>query len=127
MKHIVHALLILICVVALAGCSYITGCPIDTHKTEPNVSEPNDPPSPAMPPTVPADSFEIVGTVVHKAIEGGFYAIDGDNGRKYDPINLPKSFRRDGLRVRVTARRRRDAMSLHMYGAIIEIVNIAAQ
>jgi len=99
----------------------------DIQRAEPNISEPNAPPSPDRPPTVPADSFEIVGTVVHKAIEGGFYAIDGDDGRKYDPINLPESFRKDGLRVIVTARRRTDAMSLHMYGAIIEIVNIAAE
>lgn len=127
MKHIICALLVFICVVALAGCSYITGCPIDTQKTEPNVSEPDEPPPPDRPPTVPADAFEIVGTVVHKGIEGGFYAIDGDNGRKYDPINLPESFRKGGLRVKVTARRRRDAMSLHMYGVIIEIVNIAEQ
>ncbi|MHC4628524.1 MAG: hypothetical protein ACYTDV_16225 [Planctomycetota bacterium] len=127
MKHIVSLLLILICVVALAGCSYMTGSSNDVQRTEPNISEPGEPPSPDRPPTVPADSFEIVGTVVYKGIEGGFYAIDGDNGRRYDPINLPESFRKGGLRVKVTARRRRDAMSLHMYGAIIEIVNITAQ
>ena len=127
MKHLMHSLLILICVVALAGCSYIKGSSKDMQHAEPNVSDSNELPPPDRPPTVPADSFEIVGTVVHKGIEGGFYAIDGDNGRKYDPINLPESFRKDGLRVKVTARRRRDAMSLHMYGAIIEIVNIAAQ
>ena len=69
----------------------------------------------------------IVGNVTYKNIEGGFYAIDGDNGSKYDPINLPEPFRNDGLRVKVTARRKKDAMSLHMYGAIIEVVNIAAQ
>ena len=127
MKHIIHLELILICVVALAGCSYVISPSNDIQSTEPNISEPNEPPSPDRPPTVPADAFEIVGTVVHKGIEGGFYAIDGDDGRKYDPINLPESFRKDGLKVKVTARRRRDAMSLHMYGAIVEIVNIAAQ
>jgi hypothetical protein len=131
MKHIIHLALILICVVALAGCSYITDSSNDIQRTEPNISESDEPPSEPTsrdrPPTAPADSFEIVGTVVHKTIEGGFYAIDADNGRRYDPINLPESFRKDGLRVKVTARRRRDAMSFHMYGAIIEIVNIAAQ
>jgi len=127
MKHIVSLLLILICVAALAGCSYITGSSNDIQRAEPNIPESDEPPSPDRPPTVPADSLEIVGTVVHKDIEGGFYAIDGDNGRRYDPINLPESFKKDGLRVKVTARRRDDAMSLHMYGAIIEIVNIAAE
>jgi len=127
MKHIIHLLLILICVVALASCKYMTSSPIDIQNTEPNVSEPNVPPSPDRPSTVPADSFEIVGTVVHRDLEGGFYAIDGDNGRRYDPINLPQSFRKNGLRVKVTARRRTDVMSLHMYGSIIEVVNITAQ
>ena len=127
MKHIIHALLILICVVALASCKYITSSSSDIQNTEPDISESNEPPSSENTLTPPADSFEIVGTVVYKDIEGGFYAIDGDNGSKYDPINLPESFRKDGLRVKVTARPRMDAMSLHMYGAIIEVVNIAAQ
>ena len=55
------------------------------------------------------------------------FAIDGDDGRKYDPLKLPESFRKDGLQVKVSARIRRDAMSFHMYGAIIEVVNIAVR
>lgn len=34
------------------------------------------------------DTFELHGTVVYKDIEGGFFAIDGDDGKTYDPINL---------------------------------------
>ena len=135
MKHIIHVLLILICVVALVSCKDKTSSSDDIQNAEPNISEANEPqvaeanepPSSEITPPPPADSFEIVGTVVYKSIEGGFYAIDGDNGIKYDPINLTESFRKDGLRVKVTARPRTDAMSLHMYGAIIEVVNIAAQ
>ena len=143
MKHIIHVLSILICAVALVGCKDKIDSSQDIRDTEPNLSvanelpssestltpaaEPNEPPSSESAAAPPADSFEIVGNITYKNIEGGFYAIDGDNGRKYDPINLPESFRKDGLRVKVTARPRMDAMSLHMYGAIIEIVNIAAQ
>ena len=128
MKHIIHALLlILICVVALVGCIDKTGFSNDIQNIDPNVSESNEPPSSERMLALPADSFEIVGTVTYKNIEGGFYAIDGDNGRKYDPINLPESFRKDGLKVKVTARLKKDAMSFHMYGAIIEVVNIATQ
>ena len=135
MKHIIHLLSIFICVMALVGCKDIidssqnaqTDEPNIPEANEPHIAEPNEPPSSESPPTPPADSFEIVGTVTYKNIEGGFYAIDADNGSKYDPINLPESFRKDGLKVRVTARPRIDAMSLHMYGAIIEVVNIAAQ
>ena len=70
------------------------------------------------------DIFEIQGTVVHKNLEGGFYAIDGDDGRKYDPINLSEPFKKDGLKVKVTARPKSNAMSIRMYGEIIEIVEI---
>jgi hypothetical protein len=127
MKHIIHVLLILICVGALVSCKDKTGSSNDIQNTEPNISESNEPPSSESTLVPPADSFEIVGTVTYKNIEGGFYAIDGDNGSKYDPINLPESFRKDGLKVKVTARLKKDAMSFHMYGAIIEVVNIAAQ
>ena len=71
--------------------------------------------------------MNVVGTVKYKEIEGGFYAIDTADGNKYDPINLPEAFRKDGLKVKVTARAKTDAMGFHMYGSIIEIVNISAQ
>ena len=127
MKQIITALLILTCAVALIGCKDDSDSSKKTPDTEPNVSEPNESPSAESPTVSPADTFEIQGTVVYKNIEGGFFAIDSDDGSKYDPINLPESFRKDGLKVKVTARRRIDAMSLHMYGAIIEVVNITAQ
>lgn len=73
------------------------------------------------------DVFLIRGTVVQKNIEGGFFAIDGDDGEKYDPINLPASFRKNGLRVKIVARENKDVMTIHMYGTIIEIIDIEAQ
>jgi hypothetical protein len=74
-----------------------------------------------------ADIVEIQGTVVHKDLEGGFFAIEGDDGRTYDPINLPDSYRKNGLRVKATVRRKNDVVSIHMAGDIVEIVNIEAQ
>ncbi len=130
MRQVIAAVLILMCGVALVGCK---GKPVSEKaipKVEPNVSEPNIAQPNASPslesPTIPdSDTFEMQGTIVRKNIEGGFYAIDGDDGRKYNPINLSESFRKDGLKVKVTARLRMDAMSIHMYGAIIEVVEIA--
>lgn len=69
-------------------------------------------------------SVNITGTVSYKALETGFYAIDADDGEKYEPINLPEEFSIDGLRVRVTARRLEDMASINMYGTIIEILLI---
>ena len=74
-----------------------------------------------------ADTVEIQGTVVRKDLEGGFYAIEGDDGRTYDPINLPEFFKKNGLRVRVTARYKNDVVGIHMAGDIVEIVDISVQ
>ena len=74
-----------------------------------------------------ADTVEIQGTIVHKDLEGGFYAIEGDDGRTYDPINLPEPFKKNGLRVRATVRYKDDVVGIHMAGDIVEIVDIAAQ
>ena len=127
MKQIITTLLILTCAVALIGCKDDSDSSKKIPDTEPNVSDPNELLSTESPTIRPDDTFEIIGTVAYKNIEGGFYAIDGDDGSKYDPINLAETFRKDGLRVKVTARPRVGAMSFHMYGAIIEVVNIAAQ
>lgn len=74
-----------------------------------------------------SDMMELQGTVVHKDLEGGFFAIDGDDGRTYDPINLPEAFKRNGMRVKATVRVRDDVGSIHMIGDVIEIVDIAEQ
>jgi inhibitor of cysteine peptidase len=62
--------------------------------------------------------------VVFLSIEGGFYGIKGDNGKNYDPANLPDEFRKDGLRVRCEVRELRDRASVHMWGTIVEVVHI---
>ena len=68
--------------------------------------------------------MEILGTVRFKDLEGGFYAIDADDGGKYDPMDLPEAFQRDGLRVRLKARPVTDMMSFRMYGQIIKVLTI---
>jgi hypothetical protein len=132
MRQFTTILLILCFVTILNGCKDSSdsskGVPqAGPNVSEPNITKPNDSTSSKIPAIPPADIFEITGTVVYKGLEGGFFAIDGDNGSKYDPISLPESFKKDGLKVKVTARLRKDAMSIHMYGSIIEIVNIAGQ
>lgn len=131
MKHIAYVLSILICLAAV-GCEegpdlWQKPRAAEPNVAEPNLPEPNEPPIVEGPTVPPAGTFEIKGTVVYKSMEGGFFAIDGDDGRKYDPISLPESFRKDGLKVRVIARPRIDAVSIHMYGTIIEVMDIAAR
>jgi hypothetical protein len=64
------------------------------------------------------------GTVIFLSFEGGFYGIKGDDGKSYDPINLPEDLRKDGQRVRFEAKELRDRASFHMWGTIVELVHI---
>jgi hypothetical protein len=74
-----------------------------------------------------SDIVELLGTVVKKDLEGGFFAIDGDDGKTYEPINLPDAFKKNGMRVKATVRVRNDVGSIRMVGPIIEILEITAQ
>jgi hypothetical protein len=70
------------------------------------------------------DNFSVTGTIVFLSFEGGFYGIKGDDGRSYDPINLPVEFRKEGMRIRFEAKELRDRASFHMWGTIVELVHV---
>jgi hypothetical protein len=63
-------------------------------------------------------------TVRFQDLEGGFYGLVTDDGQRYDPINLPREFQEDGLRVHVVARVREDMASVHAWGVLVEISSI---
>lgn len=69
-------------------------------------------------------TIRIVGTVRRVELEGGFFAIAGNDGVSYDPTNLPAQFRKDGLAVEADARRRDDVAGIHMAGPIVELLRI---
>ncbi|MBI2847772.1 MAG: hypothetical protein HYX83_01205 [Chloroflexi bacterium] len=64
------------------------------------------------------------GTLTFVDLEGGFHGILGDDGKKYDPINLSQEFHQDGLRVRFEGRLRTDLVSTHQWGTLIQITMI---
>jgi inhibitor of cysteine peptidase len=64
------------------------------------------------------------GTVKYISLEGGFYGIITDKNEHLDPINLSKEFQVDGKRVTFRYIIRTDLASFHMWGAIIEIIEI---
>jgi hypothetical protein len=72
----------------------------------------------------PKDKQMITGTVRYLHLEGGFYGLVGDNGEKYDPVNLPEEYKKDGLRVKFQVREKKDMVGIHMWGKIVEIVKI---
>jgi hypothetical protein len=63
------------------------------------------------------------GTVRYISLEGGFYGIVGDDGKNYDPINMPQEFKIDGLRVQFTANLT-DYASYHMWGYVVKLISI---
>lgn len=73
----------------------------------------------------PAGDVKINGSIGFVTVEGGFWAIRGDDGVTYDPLGgLPAAFQREGMRVFLEARRRNDLGGIHMAGPIVEIVRI---
>jgi hypothetical protein len=76
-------------------------------------------------PGVPAGAMRLTGTVHYYNLEGGFWAVRGDDGVTYDPIaGLPSAFQRENLRVTMVARTRPDMGGIHMVGPITEILSI---
>lgn len=64
------------------------------------------------------------GTVRYHALEGGFWAIHGDDGVTYDPVTFPPDHRKDGLRVHAVLDVRRDLWGIHMVGPIVDVVRL---
>ena len=64
------------------------------------------------------------GSIIFNDFEGGFYGIIADNGEKYDPINLPKEFEIDGVRVKFKLNILENQSSIHMWGILVEIIEI---
>lgn len=108
--------------ILLIGFVLISGCIKENKET------PSETPVTEIPTSTPSEQkiSEIngTGTVKFLDFEGGFYGIIGDNGKNYDPINLGKEFQVDGLRVRFDAKKSENVASFHMWGTIIEIINI---
>jgi hypothetical protein len=76
-------------------------------------------------PEVPAGAIQVNGTIRHFALEGGFWAVRGDDGVTYDPMNgLAPEFERENLRVIMVAKVREDVGGIHMVGPIVEVLSI---
>ena len=100
----------------------ISGC-IKENKETPTETPVTEIPT-STPPVEKISDISGKGTVKFLDLEGGFYGIIGDNMENYDPINLDKEFQVDGLRVRFDAKKQENVASFHMWGTIIEIINI---
>lgn len=76
-------------------------------------------------PVVPAGAIQINGSVRYITLEGGFWAVRGDDGVTYDPMNgLSPEYQRENLRVTLVAKVRNDMGGTHMVGPIVEVLSI---
>ncbi len=69
-------------------------------------------------------SISAIGTVKYISLEGGFYGITTDDNKNLDPLNLPKEFQVDGKRISFKYVEKKDMASIHMWGTIVEIIEI---
>ncbi|MGE5926470.1 MAG: hypothetical protein ACM357_03880 [Gemmatimonadota bacterium] len=113
----------------LLACLLLAACTGAPDPEAPGAATP-DRASGDSAPLTPSDSaaadsvITLSGVVRHFDLEGGFFAIRGDDGVTYDPSNLAEDFRRDGLRVRARVRLRPDMGGIHMVGPIVDIIEI---
>jgi len=106
-----------------------TACAASPNAVEPiKQAVPAAPETPAM--TEPVAStpsparINTTGTVRFQELEGGFWGIIADDGRKFDPMGLDAKFQKDGLRVRFEATPETDMMSTRMWGSMVRITRI---
>lgn len=66
--------------------------------------------------------MNIKGKVVYQNLGTGFWGIVADNGKKYEPENLPKKFQKENKSINLKARES-DSFSLFMWGTPIEIIS----
>ena len=79
-------------------------------------------------PELPAGAIRVNGTVHYFNLEGGFWAVRGEDGITYDPIaGLAPAFQRENLRVTMIAKIRTDISGIHMVGPLVEIISIESR
>ena len=66
------------------------------------------------------------GTVKYISLEGRFYGITTDDNKNLDPLNLSKEFQTDGKRISIKYVEKKEMASFHMWGIIVEIIEIRA-
>ncbi|MEW6217106.1 MAG: serpin family protein [Candidatus Bipolaricaulota bacterium] len=67
------------------------------------------------------------GTVRHIPLAGGFYGIVAEDGTEYLPLNLDVRFQVDHLRVVFAVKPEPDAVTIHMWGTPVRVVEVHRQ
>jgi len=70
-------------------------------------------------------TFHLTGQVYYGTMEGGFYGIIGDDGVKYQPTNLPRKFKKEGLSLTFDITIKDSMVSAFQWGTIVELANVS--
>lgn len=70
------------------------------------------------------ESQSIIGSIVYKDMEGGFYALVTKNGDHYTLQGLDKKYHQNGLVVKVTGQPMPDVMSITMFGTVFKVADV---
>ncbi len=74
--------------------------------------------------TPAATRLEFSAQVVWVGVEGGFCGLIAADGRRFEPVNLPADFCRDGLPVRVSGTLVPGGVTMRMWGRPLRIESI---
>jgi hypothetical protein len=118
-----HLFAILLSVTAITACAGSPDPAASKTISTPAITENNTMPSTE---TTPANDgiIRATGLVQFQDLEGGFWGIVADDGRKFDALNLEPSFQKEGLPVRFEAKLETDRMSTRMWGTMITLTHI---
>jgi hypothetical protein len=67
--------------------------------------------------------MEITGTVTHQALEGGFWGIVDDAGKKWRVPDMPGPLKQEGAKVRLSVEKITGEISIFMWGKPIKIID----
>jgi hypothetical protein len=70
------------------------------------------------------ETLHFNGKITYVEVEGEFYGITAEDGRRFMPINLPDKFKQVGLAVAVQAVLAENVIGIHMWGQYIELLQI---
>ncbi len=73
----------------------------------------------------PANPVSFTGSITYIEVEGGFYGITANDGRKFLPIHLPEMLKQAGTLVSVEAVPAKATVGIHMWGEYIELQRIS--
>ena len=62
-------------------------------------------------------------TVKHMSIEGGFWGLFDQQGRKWLPVNLPEQLKREGVEANCTLEEMPDVVTSYNWGTPVRITS----